>query len=103
MTFPITSDSPLRFPGPPPAADTLARRIRDLLVKKLLACWRECADGDWQWFETSATYENARLCQALILSGQSIPHADALETGLESLRWLAAQQKAAAGVARHAI
>ncbi|RPJ32568.1 MAG: glycosyltransferase, partial [Verrucomicrobiaceae bacterium] len=73
------------------------RRIRDLLVKKLLACWRECADGDWQWFETSATYENARLCQALILSGQSIPHADALETGLESLRWLAAQQKAAAG------
>ena len=72
-------------------------RIRDLLVKKLLACWRECADADWRWFETSATYENARLCQALILSGQSVPHEEALETGLESLRWLAAQQKAAAG------
>lgn len=72
-------------------------RIRDLLVKKLLACWRECADADWRWFETSATYENARLSQALILSGQSVPHPEALETGLESLRWLAAQQKAAAG------
>ncbi len=72
-------------------------RIRDLLVKKLLACWRECADADWRWFETSATYENARLSQALILGGQSIPHPEALDIGLESLRWLAAQQKASAG------
>jgi glycosyltransferase involved in cell wall biosynthesis len=73
------------------------RRIRDLLVKKLLACWHDCAGGDWQWFETSATYDNARLSQALILSGQSIPHPEALEIGIESLRWLAAQQKAAVG------
>lgn len=72
-------------------------RIRDLMVKKLLACWRECADADWRWFEISATYENARLSQALILSGQSIPHAEAFNIGLESLRWLASQQKAAAG------
>lgn len=72
-------------------------RIRDLLVKKLLACWRECADSEWCWFETSATYENARLSQALILSGHSAPHAEALEIGLESLRWLALQQKAPAG------
>jgi hypothetical protein len=73
------------------------RRLRDLLVKKLLACWRECADADWRWFETRVTYENARLSQALILGGQSPPHAEAFEIGLESLRWLAAQQKAAAG------
>ncbi len=73
------------------------RRIRDLLVKKLLACWQECAGGDWQWFETCATYENARLSQALILSGHTIPHPEALEVGLASLRWLATQQKAAAG------
>jgi glycosyltransferase involved in cell wall biosynthesis len=74
-----------------------ARRIRDLLVKKLLACWRECADADWRWFETSATYENARLSQALILGGHAVPHSETLEIGLESLRWLAAQQKASAG------
>jgi len=73
------------------------RRIRDLLVGKLLACWENCAGGDWLWFETRATYENARLSQALILSGRSIPHPRALEVGLESLRWLAARQRAGAG------
>jgi hypothetical protein len=73
------------------------RKIRDLLVKKLLTRWHDCADGDWPWFENSMTYENARLSQALILSGRSIPHPRALEVGLESLRWLAAQQKTPAG------
>ncbi|MDP3849287.1 MAG: glycosyltransferase family 4 protein [Luteolibacter sp.] len=73
------------------------RRIRDLLVKKLLACWRDCSSDDWLWFETNATYDNARLSQALILSGQSIPHPEALEVGLKSLLWLASQQRAPAG------
>lgn len=71
--------------------------IRALLVGKLMDCWRNCAAGDWRWFETSATYENARLSQALIMSGLSMPDREALETGLESLRWLAERQKAAAG------
>lgn len=72
-------------------------RIRDLLVKKLLGCWHDCSGGDWLWFETNATYENARLSQALIQTGLSIPHPEALEVGLESLRWLAAHQRAPAG------
>ncbi len=78
-------------------ARQINHRIRDLLVKKLLDCWHACSRGDWLWFETNATYENARLCQALILCGQSIPHAEALEVGIESLRWLTAQQRAPAG------
>lgn len=73
------------------------RRIRDLLVIKLLGLWRQCAVADWQWFETRVTYDNARLSQALILSGHAIPHPQALEVGLDSLRWLAAQQKSPAG------
>lgn len=70
-----------------------SRRIRDLLVKRLLALWNECADGGWKWFETRLTYDNARLCQALITSG----HAGAVDVGLESLRWLAAHQMSPAG------
>ncbi len=73
------------------------RRIRDLLVRKLLGLWDECAEVDWPWFELRLTYDNARLSQALILSGQQIPHPRALEAGLKSLRWLAGQQRSPAG------
>ena len=45
----------------------------------------------------SVTYDNARLCQALILSGQWMPHPEALEIGLKSLRWLVSIQKTQAG------
>jgi glycosyltransferase involved in cell wall biosynthesis len=74
-----------------------ARALRDLLTEKLLTRWNECADGDWPWFENSVTYDNARLSQSLILSGSLIPHPQALEVGLTSLRWLAELQKSPAG------
>lgn len=79
-------------PGHP---DTEA--TRELLVGKLLTCWHHCADDEWPWFENSVTYDNARLSQALILSGHSLPNSRALEVGLESLRWLAVHQKSPAG------
>ncbi len=77
--------------------DEDATAFRHILLEKLLQRWHDCADGEWPWFETRMTYENARLSQALILCGQLIPHARALETGLNSLRWLAVQQKSEAG------
>jgi hypothetical protein len=43
------------------------------------------------------TYDNARFCQALILSGQWMPDGEALEVGLQSLRWLASLQTTPAG------
>ncbi|MBC8127035.1 MAG: glycosyltransferase [Gloeobacteraceae cyanobacterium ES-bin-144] len=77
-----------------------AREIRDLLIGNLLTRWHHCADGNWPWFETSTTYDNARLSQALIVCGHSIPHSQALQIGLESLRWLASQQKSETGYFR---
>lgn len=71
--------------------------VRTTLTEKLVSLWKKCATEDWPWFEPSATYENARLCQALILSGQWMPHTEALEIGLESLRWLVSIQKTQAG------
>ena len=71
--------------------------MRQLLTRKLVDLWNQCATEDWPWFETSATYDNARLCQALILSGTSIPDNDALEAGLKSLRWLVSIQRTQAG------
>jgi hypothetical protein len=74
-----------------------SRSLRELLTGRLMACWHACSDGDWPWFENCMTYENARLSQALVLSGQSIPSPQAFDAGLESLRWLASHQKSPAG------
>ena len=74
--------------------------MRELLTGKLVRLWKDCATEDWPWFETSVTYDNARICQALILSGQAMPDAEALAIGLESLRWLASIQTTQAGCFR---
>ncbi len=71
--------------------------FRASLTDRLVQLWQRCATEDWPWFEPVATYDNARLCQALLLSGQSMPHPEALEIGLSSLRWLASLQTTQAG------
>jgi len=72
-------------------------QLRGLLTEKLMQCWQSCSDDEWPWFENSVTYENARLSQALLLSGRTIPRQDALDAGLASLRWLVSHQKSPAG------
>jgi glycosyltransferase involved in cell wall biosynthesis len=81
-----------RFPGHP---RTLAV-CRDL-TDRLVDLWQHCATDDWPWFEPIATYDNARLCQALLLSGQWLPHPEALAIGIKSLEWLTSLQKTQAG------
>jgi len=81
-----------RFPDHPES-----KALREVLTLKLIGLWKHCATENWPWFESSATYDNARLCQALILSGQSMPHPEALAIGLKSLGWLASVQKTRAG------
>lgn len=71
--------------------------MRAVLTERLVQLWKNYATDDWPWFESSVTYDNARLCQALILSGRSMPHAEALSIGLKSLRWLASIQRTQAG------
>lgn len=48
---------------------------------------------NWVWFEIVLAYDNARLPEALIRAGQAIGRRDVLETGLETLAWIIAQQK----------
>lgn len=72
-------------------------KARDELTAKLIQRWQDCASEDWPWFENSATYDNARLSQALILSGVSMSDKATLEIGLKSLRWLTSIQSTQAG------
>jgi glycosyltransferase involved in cell wall biosynthesis len=74
-----------------------AKALREVLTAKLVDLWHAHATDDWPWFEPAATYDNARLCQALIMSGRWMPHPEALEIGLKSLHWLASIQRTQAG------
>jgi hypothetical protein len=73
---------------------------RNQLVRKLIACWDACSAVDWPWFENIVSYENARLCQALILAGKDMDDAAVVQIGLDSLRWLAGVQKTGTGYFR---
>jgi glycosyltransferase involved in cell wall biosynthesis len=70
-----------------------AKTAHDTLSAALVKLWDGCATTDWPWFESSATYDNARLSQAMLLSGQ-------VEIGLQSLRWLVSIQKTPNGCFR---
>lgn len=67
----------------------LAERLQDLLLT--------CRRDDWTWFENRLTYDNARLCEALITTGRDAERPDLVEAGLMTLRWLIAIQTAPGG------
>jgi len=77
--------------------NTPARDARERLTAHLVRLWNGCATDNWPWFEPEATYDNGRLCQALILSGRSMENPVALEIGLKALRWLVSLQKTQGG------
>jgi glycosyltransferase involved in cell wall biosynthesis len=72
-----------RFPG-----DSNARRFRDVLATRLFEHFLAERSDDWPWFEQSLAYANARLCEALLLSGHEMGRPDMVAAGVESLEWL---------------
>ncbi len=78
-------------------ADKAAERMRAVLADRLYACLLAAETEDWVWFEDGLAYDNARLPQALIVSGRATGSQDHVAGGLRSLRWLISQQKAPAG------
>ncbi|HEY6515574.1 MAG TPA: glycosyltransferase family 4 protein [Steroidobacteraceae bacterium] len=77
-----------------------ARRLRELLANRLLAILAAVATPDWEWFENVLSYDNARLPQALIVTGRAIGTQRHLAAGLRSLQWLMSVQTAPAGCFR---
>ncbi len=70
---------------------TLARPVRTLVrhcADMLLALYREHADGGWPWFEPQMTYDNARLCEALVRAGLALGDAGCVETGIRTFDFL---------------
>jgi glycosyltransferase involved in cell wall biosynthesis len=75
------------FPG-----DRAVQGARSTLANRLLDLYERSSSTNWQWFEKSLAYSNGRLSQALILSGWHSGNQKMLETGIESLQWLVAEQ-----------
>ncbi|WP_408587285.1 glycosyltransferase [Novosphingobium sp.] len=67
------------------------------MLHSLLAAERR---PDWAWFETVLGYDNPRMPQALIEAAQLTGRQDWLESGLDALRFICAQQVSAAGLFR---
>jgi glycosyltransferase involved in cell wall biosynthesis len=80
------------FPNDGPALE-----MQRELIHRLLALWKRNASAAWPWFESSLSYDNARISQALIANGNQMGDREALETGLASLKWLAEVQTTRAG------
>jgi glycosyltransferase involved in cell wall biosynthesis len=81
-------------------SDELPIRLRLLLADRLLSILASVETEEWIWFEEGLAYDNARLPQALILTGISTGASPYVTAGLKSLRWLMKQQTAPSGVFR---
>jgi glycosyltransferase involved in cell wall biosynthesis len=75
------------FPG-----DRAVQGVRNVLANRLLDIYERTYSDTWKWFEKSLSYSNARLSQALILAGWRSNNQSMIEVGMDSLKWLVAEQ-----------
>jgi glycosyltransferase involved in cell wall biosynthesis len=75
------------FPG-----DRTIQGARNELANRLFDIYERCHSETWKWFEKILSYSNARLSQALILAGWRSDNHRMIEAGMDSLKWLVAEQ-----------
>jgi glycosyltransferase involved in cell wall biosynthesis len=70
------------------SGDRAVEKMQRLLTARLFSLFNANSSPGWRWFERIATYDNAKLSHALILSGEE----EAIKAGLVSLEWLIDEQ-----------
>ena len=66
--------------------DSSVQAVRTLLAERLLDLFRRTSDSKWPWFEDRVTSSNARLPQALIVSGAWMQNEEMSDAGTRSLQ-----------------
>jgi glycosyltransferase involved in cell wall biosynthesis len=77
--------------------DRSAREIRHFLADRLMSGLASVETPDWTWFEEGLAYDNARLPEALMLTGLATQTPDYVDAGIRSLRWLMTRQTTPTG------
>lgn len=77
--------------------DRSVEALRQVLGLRLFELFERASSPPWPWFEESATYENARLSQALLATGSGMRHGEMVAGALRSLDWLVSVQTAPNG------
>jgi glycosyltransferase involved in cell wall biosynthesis len=77
-----------------------ASMMRHRLAERLLSLLSTAETDNWEWFEESLSYENARLPQALIVTGIATGVPSYLAAGLRTLKWLMGLQTSPEGFFR---
>lgn len=72
-----------RFSG-----DRKMKKHRAEIANKLFEMYCQNAQDDWPWIENIVAYDNGKIPQALLMSGQWLQRQDMVEAGLLSLEWL---------------
>jgi glycosyltransferase involved in cell wall biosynthesis len=72
--------------------DSKVEAVRATLATKLFDIYKRTSRPNWPWFEDRLTYCNARLSQALIVSGVWMGDEPMTTAGLRSLEWLSSVQ-----------
>jgi glycosyltransferase involved in cell wall biosynthesis len=80
--------------------DPRSRELRHELAERLMRILSSVETQEWVWFEKGLSYDNARLPQALIVTGASASVPSYVAAGLRSLRWLMTLQTTPAGFFR---
>jgi glycosyltransferase involved in cell wall biosynthesis len=68
--------------------DSKIKRFREKIANRLFDFYCLNASDEWLWIEDILTYDNGKIPQALLMSGQWLQRGDMVEAGLRSLEWL---------------
>jgi hypothetical protein len=82
------------------AADSCVAELRQHLAGRLMSILSAVETDDWVWFEEELAYDNARLPQALIVTGISTGTPAYVAAGSRALRWLMTLQTTQTGLFR---
>ncbi|MEG8947660.1 glycosyltransferase family 4 protein [Rosettibacter firmus] len=82
------------------SGDRVAIQIQETLSQRLIELYENNSSDEWKWFENYLVYDNARLSQALLITGNSSQNQKAFEIGIESLKWIVELQTSETGYFR---
>ncbi len=77
--------------------DSKIKRFRKKIANNLFDLYCSNSSDNWPWIEDTLTYDNGKIPQALLMSGQWLERGDMVEAGLRSLEWLIKIQKNSKG------